>query len=156
MLVYRFVNASTRLNSTMKAVNREQAGYSSTAIPMDDLRSAVSASIQWDSIDPTLANPPYDPAVNPTYLPWFQVHDTELPLNATPVSYVCYRYRASDQALLREYISGGPPTASPITSCGSGACGQREKRPSSSTAFSRRPRRRPCFPKTRRPPMSSF
>jgi len=117
LIVSKYIVLPTRLNNMMNTVTNEQTSYSATALPVDDLKSAVSTSVQWNLIDPSQGNPPYDPAVNPLFIPWFQVNDPSIAPPSLPLSYVCYAYRVSDGALLREFISGGPPTASPVTSC---------------------------------------
>jgi hypothetical protein len=113
----RYMGLPSYLNGLMRTVSNDQAGYASTAAPIDDLKCSLSSSIQWNLIDPTQPNPPYNPTLNPQFIPWFQINDPAITPPALPISYVCYKYRASDSALVREFISGGPPTASPITAC---------------------------------------
>ena len=90
-MVFKYLTLPTRLTTTLNIVTNEQSGYSATNIPIDDLKSAVSTSIPWNAIDPTQANPPYDPNVNPQFIPWFQVHDPTVP-QAPGSHFVCLLY----------------------------------------------------------------
>lgn len=112
LVVSNFATFPTRLMSRMNTVNSQQSGYSATNIPVNDLKSAVAASIAWNLIDPTQSNPPYDPTSNPQYIPWFQVNDPSVPAPGLPISYVCYTYNAAAQTVLREFISGAAPQIS--------------------------------------------
>jgi hypothetical protein len=113
--VVRYMKVPLQLNSMMQTVNTEEAGYSATTLPVDDLKCSIGASIQWNSIDASQPNPPYDPAVNSQFIPWFQVNDPSI--TPLPLSYVCYRYRSSDGAFIREFISGAPPSHSSLSEC---------------------------------------
>ena len=116
LIIARYMTLPTHLTIMMNTVNSAQTGYSATAIPVADLKSGISSSIQWSLIDPT-QNPPYNPAVNSRYIPWFQINDPSIPPPALPISYVCYTYRASDQTLLREFIHASSPTVSSMSQC---------------------------------------
>jgi hypothetical protein len=109
----RYIRLPGELNKMMNTVNNEQTGYSATVIPVDDLKSALGSSIQWNLIDTAQPSPPYNPEV----MPWFQVNDLSADTSVLPLSYVCYWYRESDGALVREFIRGGPPLNSPIDAC---------------------------------------
>jgi hypothetical protein len=112
MAVVNYMKAPVQLNKMMVKTTHEQTGYRTTQIPVDDFKCALGGSIPWPSIDPSQPNPPYDPAVNSQFISWFQISD---PSVSPPVSYVCYRYRDSDGALLREFIRGqGPVDSSPL------------------------------------------
>jgi hypothetical protein len=116
LIVARYMTLPTRTTLQMVTVSGEQSGYTSTAIPVADLKSGISSSIQWNLIDPT-QSPPYNPSVNSQYIPWFQVSDPSIPPPALPISYVCYTYRTSDQTLLREFIHASSPTVSSMSQC---------------------------------------
>jgi hypothetical protein len=106
LMLSKYLIVPSKVSKMMVNADTEASAYRSTALPIDDLKCAIGASIQWDLIDPSKPNPPYDPAVNPQFIPWFQINDPSITPPALPLSYVCYRYRASDKALLREFIVG--------------------------------------------------
>lgn len=115
LVISNYVSLPAHISSSITTATNEQNSYSSTNIPIDDLKGAIATSVQWNLIDPSQPLAVYNPASNPLFIPWFQVNDPSIAPPALPISYLCYAY--SSGKLLREFISGGPPTASPVTAC---------------------------------------